>query len=104
MLWSAMSPSGLHSLFEALAWAAALAVGWWARQHAFAGVRLPVGGRRYPVYLLILWLGAVAGAYGLGSLNLELGGNLGELRSTLGAILAGVMEAENYKGFFGIRG
>jgi phosphatidylglycerol---prolipoprotein diacylglyceryl transferase len=99
-----MSPSGLHSLFEALAWAAGLAVGWWARRHAFAAVRLPMEGRRYPVYLLILWLGAVAGAYGLGSLNLELAGISGEGRSILGAILGGVIVAEIYKGIFGIRG
>jgi prolipoprotein diacylglyceryltransferase len=99
-----MSPSGLHSLFEALAWAAGLAVGWWARRHAFAAVRLPMEGRRYPVYLLILWLGAVAGAYGLGSLNLELAGISGEGRSILGAILGGVIAAEIYKGIFGIRG
>ena len=100
----AMSPSGLHSLFEALAWAAGLAVGWWARRHASAAVRLPMEGRRYPVYLLILWLGAVAGAYGLGSLNLELAGISGEGRSILGAILGGVIAAEIYKGIFGIRG
>ena len=49
-----MSPSSLHGLFEALAWAAGLVVGWWARRHAFAAVRLPMEGRRYPVYLLIL--------------------------------------------------
>ncbi|HEX4571929.1 MAG TPA: hypothetical protein VH184_15960, partial [Dongiaceae bacterium] len=99
-----MSPAGLHSLFEALAWAAGLAAGWWARRHAFAAVRLPMEGRRYPVYLLILWLGAVAGAYGLGSLNLELAGISGEGRSILGAILGGVIAAEIYKGIFGIRG
>ncbi|MFI5017813.1 MAG: prolipoprotein diacylglyceryl transferase [Dongiales bacterium] len=99
-----MSPSGLHSLFEALAWAAALAVGWWTRRHEFAAVPLPMAGRRYPVYLLVLWLGAVAGAYGLGSLNVALAGVAGEGRSILGAIVGGVIAAEIYKGIFGIRG
>ena len=99
-----MSPSGLHSLFESLAWAAALAVGWWTRRHEFAAVPLPMAGRRYPVYLLVLWLGAVAGAYGLGSLNVALAGVAGEGRSILGAIVGGVIAAEIYKGVFGIRG
>jgi phosphatidylglycerol---prolipoprotein diacylglyceryl transferase len=99
-----MSPPSLHSLFEALAWAAALAVGWWTRRHSFAAIRLPMEGGRYPVYLLILWLGAVAGAYGLGSLNIELAGMPGEGRSILGAIVGGVIAAEIYKGIFGIRG
>ena len=44
-----MSPSGLHSLFEGLAWAAALVVGWWMRRHEFAAVPLPMAGRRYPL-------------------------------------------------------
>ena len=99
-----MSPSGLHSLFESLAWAAALAVGWWTRRHEFAAVPLPMAGRRYPVYLLVLWLGAVAGAYGLGSLNVALAGVAGEGRSILGAIVGGVIAAEIYKGVFGISG
>jgi phosphatidylglycerol---prolipoprotein diacylglyceryl transferase len=99
-----MSPAGLHSLFEALAWAAALAVGWWTRRYGLAGVRLPMAGRRYPVYLLVLWLGAVAGAYGLGSLNLALAGMIGEGRSILGAIVGGAIVAEIYKAVFGIRG
>ena len=100
----AMSPSGLHSLFEGLAWAAALAVGWWTRRHDFAAVPLPMAGRRYPVYLLVLWLGAVAGAYGLGSLNVALAGVAGEGRSILGAIVGGVIVAEIYKAIFGVRG
>lgn len=99
-----MSPGGLHSLFEALAWVAALAVGWWTRRYGLAGVRLPMEGRRYPVYLLVLWLGAVAGAYGLGSLNLVLAGMSGEGRSILGAIVGGVIVAEIYKAIFGVRG
>jgi prolipoprotein diacylglyceryltransferase len=99
-----MSPSGLHSLFEGLAWAAALAVGWWARRRYFATLPLPMDGGRYPFYLLLLWIGAVAGAYGLGSLNLALAGVAGEGRSILGAILGGIVVAEAYKAIFGIRG
>jgi prolipoprotein diacylglyceryltransferase len=61
-------------------------------------------GQRYPVYLLVLWLGAVVGAYGLGSLNLVLAGMTGEGRSILGAIVGGVIVAEIYKAIFGVRG
>ena len=70
MLASRMHPLVLHSLFEALAWILAIAIGWWARRRYFPAARLPMPGARYPLYLLFLWLGAVAGAYGLGSLNL----------------------------------
>jgi|SRR5579885_1349110 hypothetical protein len=99
-----MSASGLHGLFEGLAWVAALVAGWWARQRGLAAVALPMAGSRYPAYLLLLWLGAVAGAYGLGSLNLALAGVAGEARSILGAIVGGVVVAEIYKAVCGIRG
>src|SRR4029077_20246598 len=99
-----MSPSGLHSLFESLDWAAALAVGWWTRRHEFAALPLPMAGRRYPIYLLVLWLGAVAGAYGLGSLNVALAGVAGEGRSILGAIVGGGIVAGIYQGVLRLRG
>jgi phosphatidylglycerol---prolipoprotein diacylglyceryl transferase len=99
-----MSPTSLHSLFEGLAWIAALAMGLWIRPRFQAAVRLSLAGRRYPIYLLLVWLGAVAGAYGLGSLNLALAGIASEGRSILGAILGGIIVAESYKAIYGIRG
>jgi phosphatidylglycerol---prolipoprotein diacylglyceryl transferase len=99
-----MSPSHLHSLFEVLAWVAALAVGLGTRRRFHAAVRLPLAGRRYPIYLLLVWFGAVAGAYGLGNLNLALARIPGEGRSILGALLGGIVVAEVYKAIHGIRG
>jgi len=98
-----MTPLTLHSLFEGLAWIAAISLGWWSRRRYFSA-SLPMPGRRYPVYLLVLWLGAVAGAYGLGGINLWLAGAQGSGRSILGAILGGIVVAESYKAAFGIRG
>ena len=93
----------LHSLFEGLAWVIAISVGRWARGRYFSA-SLPMAGRRYPVYLLLLWLGAAAGAYGLGDLNLRLAGISGSGRSILGAILGGIVVAEIYKAVTGVRG
>jgi len=67
----------LHSLFEALAWILAIAIGWWARRRYFPAAGFPMARASYPLYLLLLWLGAAAGAYGLGSLNLALAGGDG---------------------------
>lgn len=89
----------LHSLFEGLAWIAGIAVGWWARRY----IAVPPL-RRYPVYLLLLWLGAATGAYALGDLNLYLAGAQGTGRSILGAIVGGIVVAEIYKAIFGIKG
>ena len=100
----AMHPMVLHSLFEGLAWVLAIAIGWWARRRYFSTVVLAMPGRRYPVYLLLLWLGAVAGAYGLGDLNLALAGMTGSGRSILGAIVGGIVVAEIYKAVTGVRG
>lgn len=94
----------LHSLFEALAWVLAIAIGWWVRRRYFAAFALPMPGQRYPIYLLLLWLGAVAGAYALGDLNLALAGITGSGRSILGAILGGIVVAEIYKVATGVRG
>ena len=94
----------VHSLFEGLAWVAAIAIGWWARGRYFSHVPLPLPGQRYPVYLLLLWFGAAAGAYALGSLNLELARIPEYGRSILGAIAGGIVVAEGYKAIAGFRG
>lgn len=94
----------LHGLFEALAWVGALAAFWWTRRRYFERAALPMPGRDYPIYMLLLWLGAVAGAYALGSLNGALSGIEGSARSILGAILGGILVAEPYKVWRGIRG
>jgi phosphatidylglycerol:prolipoprotein diacylglycerol transferase len=100
---SPMQPMVLHSLFEGLAWVLAIAIGWWARRRYFLAA-LPIMGSRYPLYLLLLWLGAASGAYGLGDLNLALAGVVGSGRSILGAIVGGIAVAEIYKAITGVRG
>ena len=99
-----MSPGVVHGFFETLAWLVAVAAGWWARRRCFASVGSPLSRSDYPVYMPLLWIGAVAGAYGLGTLNLELAAMTGEGRSILGAILGGIVAAEAYKRWRGIRG
>lgn len=100
----AMPAMLVHNLFEGLAWIAAIAVGLWARRHYFSVIPLPLPGGRYPFYLLLLWLGAAAGAYALGSLNLALAHFPGYGRSILGAIVGGIVVAEGYKALSGFRG
>jgi prolipoprotein diacylglyceryltransferase len=94
----------LHGIFEALGWLAAIGAFWWTRRRYFGNAALPIAAREYPIYLLLLWLGAVGGAYALGSANLALGGVAGTARSILGAILGGILVAEPYKALRGIRG
>jgi len=94
----------LHATFEALGWLTALAAFWWTRRRYFATAALPIAGRDYPLYMVLLWFGAVAGAYALGSLNLALAGQAASGRSILGAIIGGILVAEPYKALRGIRG
>src|SRR5262245_28014849 len=93
-----------HTTFEILAWISAIAVGLWARRRYFADAALPIPAKDYPVYMVILWVGAVAGAFGLGTLNLLLDHLDAAGRSILGAIVGGVLVAETYKAIRGIRG
>ncbi len=99
-----MSPSLVHGLFEALAWIAAAAIGLWVRRRYPQAAARAFGVRAYPLYLLVLWLGAVGGAYALGTVNLKLAGISADGRSILGAILGGVIVAEIYKALAGIKG
>ena len=99
-----MSPGVVHGFFEALAWLVAVAAGWWVRRRYFTSGSSPLPRADYPVYMSLLWIGAVAGAYGLGTLNLELAAMRGEGRSILGAILGGIVAAEAYKRRRRIRG
>ena len=99
-----MSPALLHGSFEALAWILAIAVGFQIRRRYSAAAALALSTPRFPMYLLLLWLGAVAGAYALGSANRVLGHVTGEGRSILGAILGGILVAEIYKKIHGVRG
>lgn len=102
-------PELVHMLLDGTAWLAAIAAGWRMRRTWLATAPLPMPGRAYPVYLIVVWLGAVVGAVGLGSANLSLAapadagfGLAG--RSILGAIAGGILTAELYKKLLGIHG
>ncbi len=90
--------------FDGLAWLAAIATGWRIRRTWLAGVRLPLPDRSYPLYMIVVWVGAIAGAVGLGSANLALAGMAEGGRSILGAIAGGILTAEAYKLLRGVRG
>jgi phosphatidylglycerol---prolipoprotein diacylglyceryl transferase len=94
----------LHGLFEVLAWLAAIAAGWQIKCRYLIDDLLPLHLRKYPLYMIVVWLGAVAGAMVLGTLNLHLAGMAGTGRSILGAMIGGVITAEAYKLLFDIRG
>jgi len=94
----------LHGLFEVLAWLVAIATGWQVKRRHLPDDRLPLRMRAYPFYLIVVWVGAVAGALALGTLNLRLAGVAGLGRSILGALVGGILTAETYKAARGIRG
>lgn len=93
-----------HNAFEVLAWVSAIGLGLWGRRRYFTDSVLPIPAKDYPVYMVILWIGAVVGAFGLGTLNLQLENTVWAGRSILGAIVGGVLVAETYKAIRGIRG
>ncbi len=93
-----------HTIFEMLAWISAIGVGLWSRRRYFAASTLPMPAGEYPRYMVIVWVGAVAGAFALGTVNLMLGSQQAAGRSILGAIVGGVLTAEIYKSLRGIRG
>ena len=93
-----------HTIFEMLAWISAIGAGLWTRHRYFAASALPMPAAEYPRYMVIVWVGAVVGAFALGTLNLMLDGQQAAGRSILGAIVGGVLVAELYKSIRGIRG
>lgn len=98
-----------HMAFDGLAWLTAIIAGWWIRRRWLAATPLPMPDRAYPVYMLVVWTGAIASAVGLGSANLALTepGEAGfglSGRSILGALAGGIATAELYKALRGIRG
>lgn len=93
-----------HMAFDGLAWLAAILVGWRVRRTWLAQAALPMPDRAYPLYIVIVWIGAIAAAVLLGSANLALAGQDASGRSILGAIAGGIATAEIYKRFRGISG
>jgi phosphatidylglycerol---prolipoprotein diacylglyceryl transferase len=95
-----MSGVQIHVAFDVLAWlAAGLAALWLSRMERipFPAVTTDMS------YLATLMLGAAAGAYVFGSINLWLSGQHGIGRSIEGAVFGGIAAIEVYKRVAGIR-
>lgn len=90
----------IHLAFDVLAWATASLV--FAVQGRLIRTELPVAAARRTDYLIWLLLGAAAGAYGLGTLNLWLSGLVGIARSIEGALAGGILAVELFKLRYGI--
>jgi prolipoprotein diacylglyceryltransferase len=93
MLW--------HAIFDLLASALAFQAMRLAHMRWMAGVELPAF---RPAYGVALVVGAVVGAYGLGTANLRLSGVPEVGRSILGALCGAVVAIEVYKAVSGIKG
>ena len=92
----------IHSLFDALALLAVLAVYRWVPIAAPAAPGQPW--QIHPLYLAAASLGATVGAYLAGSANLWLTGIDGVGRSIEGALAGGILAIEALKAFAGIHG
>jgi phosphatidylglycerol:prolipoprotein diacylglycerol transferase len=93
----------IHLLFDFLAASCALAMTaavyhWRLRE---AGGKIESAGSLYAVSLV---LGAVAGGFGAGTLNLWLSGDAGMGRSIVGALAGAIVAVELFKGVRGITG
>jgi len=92
----------VHSLFDLLALLAALAA--YRLVPTAAPGMAPEPWRLHPLYIPAAALGAVAGAYLIGSANLWLSGIAGLARSIEGAIAGGIIAIELLKWRAGLRG
>ncbi len=95
-------PLIVHSLFDVLALLAALAAFRWVPVATPGAPRQPW--QTHPYYLAAASLGATAGAYLAGSVNLWLTGIDGMGRSIEGALAGGIVAIETLKALSGIRG
>jgi len=91
-----------HSLFDVLAWIAAALAAVWAASRIGAPVVEPVPAERRFAYLLALFTGAAAGAYGFGSLNLWISGAPAVARSIEGGLAGAIVGVECYKRVVGL--
>lgn len=93
-----------HLLFDLLAWCTAVAVGltvWrWRLRDTVTQLKTRLDGAYFPH----LSLGAIAGAWGFGSLNLWLSGLPAPGHSILGALVGAIASVELYKQRRGLRG
>jgi phosphatidylglycerol:prolipoprotein diacylglycerol transferase len=95
----------IHTVFDLLAWASGTLLGWGVRRRylrdgALSGFKLS----QHPGYLVAVALTAGIGAYLAGGGNMALADLPPLGHSIAGAILGGIVGAEGYKLFGGIRG
>ena len=93
----------IHLLFDLFAASAALAVTAFVHRWRLkeAGGKIDAAG---PLYAVALLLGAAAGGFGAGTLNLWLSGQPGIGRSILGALAGAILAVEVFKAVRGIKG
>jgi len=94
---------GIHSVFDTLAALSALAMTALVYRWRIAGSAADPEGRVSAAYLAALVAGAIAGGYGIGTLNLWLSGIHEIGRSILGALAGAILAIEIYKHRFAIR-
>ncbi len=93
----------VHTLFDLFSAAAAMAMTFAAYRWRLAEASARIESAGY-AYALALILGAVAGGFGAGSLNLWLTGAPGVGRSIVGALAGAIVAIEVFKRYSGIKG
>jgi prolipoprotein diacylglyceryltransferase len=91
----------IHALFDGFAWLVTALTAVLLRR--FAGDLFPAAGRSSG-YLAALVVGGALGAYGLGTLNTMLAGQVGLSRSIEGALAGAILAIELYKWRTGLAG
>ena len=94
----------LHLLFDLLAWAGAAAFGRWLYAWRLRDLAAAVAAKAGPAYAVSLAVGAIAGAWGFGSLNTGLGATPHASHSIAGALAGAIIAVEIYKKARGISG
>jgi len=97
-----MSPTVIHSIFDAAAWASAAALGLIIAK--WRPLAFPVHASMRLDYIALAALGAATGAYVFGTLNMWASGVGGLGRSIEGAIFGGILTIELFKRVAGVKG
>ena len=93
-----------HYAFDALAWLSAGLAGWAVHRWRLKGVAERIALTTGPRYFLALALGAVLGAWGLGSANTLLGPVPSLSHSVAGALAGAIVGVEIWKALAGVKG
>lgn len=92
-----------HFAFDALAWVSAGLLGVAVHRWRLKGVAERIAASTGPCYFLALGLGAVVGAWGLGSANTLLGPTPSLSHSVAGALAGAIIGVELYKALIGLK-